>query len=31
MKPLPMIAAGYSVWGVGAIILYLLRDILGIK
>ena len=31
MKLVPMLLAGYSVWGVGALILYLLRNILGIK
>jgi len=31
MKLLPMILTGYSVWGVGALILYLLRNTLGIK
>jgi len=27
----PMIVTGYSVWGIGALILYLLRNTLGIK
>jgi uncharacterized membrane protein (GlpM family) len=31
MKLAPMILTGYSVWGVGALILYLLRNTLGIK
>ena len=31
MKLGPMIVTGYSVWGVGALILYLLRNTLGIK
>ena len=31
MKLGPMIITGYSVWGVGALILYLLRNTLGIK
>lgn len=31
MKLGPMIVTGYSVWGAGAFILYLLRNILGIK
>jgi hypothetical protein len=31
MKLVPMILTGYSVWGAGALILYLLRNILGIK
>jgi len=31
MKLAPMILAGYSVWGIGALILYLLRNTLGIK
>jgi len=31
MKLVPMILTGYSVWGVGALILYLLRNVLGIK
>ena len=31
MKLLPMILSGYGVWGVGALILYFLRNILGIK
>jgi len=31
MKLVPIILTGYSVWGVGALILYLLRNILGIK
>jgi len=31
VKLAPMIMAGYGVWGIGAIILYLLRDTLGIK
>lgn len=31
MKLVPMILTGYSVWGVGALILYLLRNTLGIK
>jgi len=31
MKLVPMLAVGYSVWGVGALILYLLRNTLGIK
>ena len=31
MKLGPMIMTGYSVWGVGAFILYLLRSTLGIK
>jgi len=31
MKLLPMILTGYGVWAVGAMILYLLRNILGIK
>jgi hypothetical protein len=31
MKLAPMILTGYGVWAVGAMILYLLRDILGIR
>jgi hypothetical protein len=31
MKLVPMILTGYSVWGVGALILYLLRNALGIN
>jgi len=31
IKFLPMILTGYGVWGVGAVILYLLRNTLGIK
>jgi hypothetical protein len=31
MKLVPIILTGYGVWAVGAIILYLLRNILGIK
>jgi hypothetical protein len=31
MKLVPMILIGYGVWGVGALILYLLRNTLGIK
>lgn len=31
MKLLPMIVTGYSVWGAGALLLYLLRNLLGIK
>jgi hypothetical protein len=31
MKLGPMIVTGYSVWGAGALILYLLRNLLGIK
>lgn len=31
MKLVPMILTGYSVWGVGALILFLLRNTLGIK
>jgi hypothetical protein len=31
MKLLPMILTGYGVWAVGATILYLLRNTLGIK
>lgn len=31
MKLVPMIVTGYSVWGAGALILYLLRNLLGIK
>jgi len=31
MKLVPMLAIGYIVWGVGALILYLLRNTLGIK
>ena len=31
MKLGPMIITGYSVWGIGALILYLLRNSLGIK
>lgn len=31
MKLVPMILTGYSVWGIGALILYLLRNTLGIK
>jgi len=31
MKLVPMILTGYGVWGAGAMILYLLRDTLGIK
>jgi hypothetical protein len=31
MKLGPMIITGYSVWGVGALVLYLLRNTLGIK
>jgi len=31
MKLGPILITGYSVWGTGALILYLLRNILGIK
>lgn len=31
MKLAPIILAGYGVWAVGALILYLLRNVLGIK
>ena len=31
VKLVPMILTGYGVWAVGAMILYLLRNILGIK
>ena len=31
MKLIPMLLAGYGVWGIGALILYLLRNTLGIK
>ena len=31
MKLAPMIVTGYSVWGVGALILYMLRNMLNIK
>lgn len=31
MKLVSMLLTGYSVWGVGALILYLLRNTLGIK
>ena len=31
MKLMPMILTGYGVWGIGATILYLLRNTLGIK
>jgi hypothetical protein len=31
MKLVPMIVIGYSVWGAGALLLYLLRNTLGIK
>ena len=31
MKLGPMFVTGYSVWGAGALILYLLRNVLGIK
>ncbi|HKJ39498.1 MAG TPA: hypothetical protein VJ972_12040 [Anaerolineales bacterium] len=31
MKLVPMLLIGYSVWGIGALILYLLRSTLGIK
>jgi hypothetical protein len=31
MKLVPMLATGYSVWAAGALILYLLRNTLGIK
>ena len=31
MKLVPMILTGYGVWAIGAIILYLLRNTLGIK
>ena len=31
MKLAPMILTGYSVWAVGALILYLMRNLLGIK
>lgn len=31
MKLVPMIVTGYSVWGAGALLLYLLRNLLGIK
>jgi uncharacterized membrane protein (GlpM family) len=31
MKLAPMLVTGYSVWAVGAIVLYLLRNTLGIK
>ena len=31
MKLVPMLLTGYSVWGIGALILYLLRSTLGIK
>ena len=31
MKFLPMILTGYSVWAVGATLLYLMRNVLGLK
>ena len=31
MKLVPILLTGYGVWGVGTLILYLLRNILGIK
>ena len=31
MKLVPMVLTGYGVWGVGAVILYVLRNILGMK
>jgi hypothetical protein len=31
MKLVPMLVTGYSVWAAGAIVLYLLRNTLGIK
>ena len=31
MKLVPMLLSGYSVWAVGALLLYLLRNTLGIK
>jgi hypothetical protein len=31
MKPAPMILTGYGVWAVGALLIYLLRNTLGIK
>ena len=31
MKLVPMLLTGYSVWGVGALVLYILRNTLGIK
>jgi len=31
MNLIPMILTGYSVWAMGATVLYLLRDMLGIK
>lgn len=31
MKLVPMLVMGYSIWAIGAIILYLLRNTLGIK
>lgn len=31
MRLVPILLTGYSVWGVGALILYLLRNTLGIK
>jgi len=31
MKLVPILLTGYSVWGVGALALYLLRNVLGIK
>ena len=31
VKLVPMILTGYSVWAIGATIIYLLRDALGIK
>lgn len=31
MKLVPMLVTGYSVWGAGALLLYLLRNLLGIK
>jgi len=31
MKLMPMILSGYGVWGVGALILYFFRNLLGIK
>jgi hypothetical protein len=31
MKLVPMLLAGYGVWGIGALILYLFRNTLGIK
>jgi len=31
MKLVPMILTGYSVWGVGALILYWLRNTLGVR